>query len=109
MDGRLTRLKASNLITAHGEHGWSGARGEGTHVRKLFPNPVAWSRILEVGPGAQPIASADNEYLPGPLEAVQDPGAVFVNPARGDYRTKPGYAGRGADLDAIRAALTPSA
>jgi hypothetical protein len=109
MDGRLTRLKASNLITAHGEHGWSGARGEGTHVRKLFPNPVAWSRILEVGPGAQPIASANNEYLPGPLDAVQDPGAVFVNPARGDYRTKPGYAGRGADLDAIRAALTPSA
>ena len=37
MDGRLTRLKARNLITAHGQHGWSGARGEGTRVRKLFP------------------------------------------------------------------------
>ena len=107
MDGRLTRLKATNLITAHGGYGWSGARGEGTHVRKLFPNPVAWNHILEVGPGAQPIAdSANNDYLPGPLDAVQDPGTVFVNPARGDYRTKGAYGGRGADVDTIRAALT---
>jgi hypothetical protein len=109
MAGSITRLKATNLIMAHGANGWSGASGEGTHVRKLFPSPVAWNQVLEVGPGARPIADdASNDYLPGPLEAVEDATAVFENPARGDYRTKRPYARRGADVDAIRAALTAS-
>jgi hypothetical protein len=34
-DRDISDPMASNVITAHGEHGWSGADGEGTRVRKL--------------------------------------------------------------------------
>ena len=106
MGGTITRLKATNLVTAHGSAGWTGAQGEGNRVRKLFPTPVAWNQVLEVGAGAQPISDgASNDFLPGALEAVQDPTAVFVNLSKADYHLKPGYAGRGADLDGILAAI----
>jgi hypothetical protein len=106
LSGTITRLKATNLITAHGNYGWTGAQGEGNRVRKLFPTPVTWSRVLEVGPGAQPIPdSPSSDLLPGGLEAAQDATAVFANFAGGDYHLKPRYAGRGADLDAILTAI----
>jgi hypothetical protein len=106
MGGTVTRLKATNLTMAHGGAGWSGASGKGSRVRKLFPSPVAWRQVLEVGPGARPIADGPgNDFLPGALEAVESPATVFVDPACGDYRTNGPYVGRGADLEAIHNAI----
>lgn len=103
--GSITRLKADRLLMAHGQHGWSGASGEGDRVAHLFPD-AEWGQVMTVGPGAS--GRPGPPFLPGPLLAEQNTAAVFVDMANRDYHVRAGSVAErlGADPDAIAAALS---
>ena len=65
VDGTVTRLKNTNTIFAAASMPFIGARGEHNVIKHLFPEPVAWDRVLVVGSGGQGIPDAGKKFLPG--------------------------------------------
>src|SRR5262245_52317543 len=101
VDDRVSRFKNTRNLFFRGGLGFAGARGEGENVAHLFPDPSDWSGCVIVN--GQSIQGPPK--LPVAMEG-QQPNAVYVNFAGGDYRTKPQYAGRGFDFAAYDAAMT---
>jgi hypothetical protein len=101
VDGKVNRFKNTRNLFFRGGMGFLGARGQGENVADLFPDPSDWSGCVIVnGPSIM-----GPPKLPLSMEG-QDPNSIYVNYARGDYRTKPRYAGRGFDFAAYDAAMT---
>ncbi len=109
VDGTVTRLKNTRNIFAAGANPFIGARGEHNVIKHLFPDPVAWEKIVVVGPGAQAIPDPVNRFLPGAVATVANPANIFTAPATWPSGFQPtkgaNFEGFGADVSAIQAAV----
>jgi hypothetical protein len=112
VDGKVTRLRNISNIFASALHPFIGARGEHNVIKHLFPDPVAWDRVLVVGPGGQAIPDAVNKFLPGKVMTAASPESVFAAPTTwpSGFTILKGspYEGLGADVAAIEMAVRRS-